>query len=143
MEGMISDPKAALAFMLAGKSTVTLVSQRTGARFTYRIKRVYPDAPLFAVKLLTGPNNDQDYRRFAKIMDGSLSLVTGSCAGEESPSYRAIRWVFEHLMQGAMPPLVEVWHEGRCGRCGRRLTVPESIGIGIGPDCLAQMMGRM
>lgn len=32
-------------------------------------------------------------------------------------------------------PECEVWHEGRCGRCGRKLTVPESIETGIGPDC--------
>lgn len=35
---------------------------------------------------------------------------------------------------------IEVWHEGRCGRCARRLTVPESILIGIGPEC-AEIMG--
>jgi hypothetical protein len=143
MEGRIPEPGAALAFMLAGKSTVTLVSQRTGARFTYSIRRIYPDAPLYSVKLLTGPNNEQDYRRFAKIADGALSLVASSCAGEDSPSYRAIRWVFEHLRKGEMPPQVEVWHEGRCGKCGRKLTVPESIEVGIGPDCLAQMMSKL
>lgn len=27
------------------------------------------------------------------------------------------------------------WHEGVCGRCGRRLTVPESIETGFGPEC--------
>ncbi len=141
MDGMISDPKAALAFMLAGRSTVTLASQKTGARFTYSIKRIYPDAPMYSIRLLTGPDNEQDYKRLAKVYEGSISLVSNPCAGEDSPSYRAIRWVLEHLMQGAMPPHVEIWHEGRCGRCGRKLTVPESIGVGIGPDCLAQMMG--
>jgi hypothetical protein len=35
---------------------------------------------------------------------------------------------------------VEIWHEGRCGRCARRLTVPASIVIGIGPEC-AEIMG--
>lgn len=30
---------------------------------------------------------------------------------------------------------VEVWHEGSCGRCGRKLTVPESIANGLGPEC--------
>ena len=28
------------------------------------------------------------------------------------------------------------WHEGRCGRCGRKLTVPESIEAGYGPECI-------
>lgn len=29
----------------------------------------------------------------------------------------------------------DVHHEGQCGRCGRKLTVPESIEHGIGPEC--------
>jgi hypothetical protein len=33
-----------------------------------------------------------------------------------------------------------VWHEGRCGRCGRKLTVPESIESGFGPEC-ASILG--
>jgi hypothetical protein len=28
----------------------------------------------------------------------------------------------------------EVWHEGKCGKCGRALT-PSSILTGIGPEC--------
>jgi hypothetical protein len=30
---------------------------------------------------------------------------------------------------------MELWHEGRCGKCGRALTVPESIESGLGPVC--------
>ena len=30
---------------------------------------------------------------------------------------------------------VQVWHEGRCGKCGRKLTVPESLTSGLGPEC--------
>ncbi|MGQ4872128.1 MAG: DUF6011 domain-containing protein, partial [Candidatus Thorarchaeota archaeon] len=33
----------------------------------------------------------------------------------------------------ALPEKVRIWHEGKCGRCGRRLTVPESIESGYGP----------
>lgn len=35
---------------------------------------------------------------------------------------------------------VEIWHEGKCGRCGRQLTVPESIESGFGPECV-KMIG--
>jgi hypothetical protein len=36
-------------------------------------------------------------------------------------------------------PQLIVHHENHCGRCGRTLTVPESVERGIGPDCLAKM----
>lgn len=38
---------------------------------------------------------------------------------------------------------VEVWHEGKCCRCGRKLTVPESIESGIGPECAGKMAGAL
>jgi hypothetical protein len=30
---------------------------------------------------------------------------------------------------------VTVFHEGRCGKCNRKLTDPTSIRIGLGPVC--------
>jgi len=33
------------------------------------------------------------------------------------------------------------YHEGRCGACAKRLTVPESIRIGLGPICLEKRGG--
>ena len=30
----------------------------------------------------------------------------------------------------------EFWHEGKCARCGKKLTVPESIKKGMGAICL-------
>jgi hypothetical protein len=43
----------------------------------------------------------------------------------------AFGWAWRHPDSDKL----EVWHEGRCGRCGRRLTVPESIESGLGPEC--------
>ena len=34
---------------------------------------------------------------------------------------------------------VQLFHEGRCCRCGMGLTHPESITIGVGPDCVKHM----
>lgn len=61
-----------------------------------------------------------------------------------APSALAFRWFFKRLSEGrdlGGPRGVTVRHEGRCGRCGRTLTVPASIDSGIGPDC-AERMGR-
>jgi len=59
MQGQITDPKAALAFILAGDATVTFRSLTSGNRYTFRIteaeKRNPNDAPLRFVKLLNGP----------------------------------------------------------------------------------------
>lgn len=54
----------------------------------------------------------------------------------EDMRQKAFRWLWVQLTKGnELPDKVEVWHEGRCGACGRRLTVPESIAQGLGPVC--------
>jgi Family of unknown function (DUF6011) len=62
-----------------------------------------------------------------------------SRVGREAPSAKAFDWAWRALTKGTMPANLEVWHEGRCGRCGRKLTVPESIARGIGPECAGRM----
>jgi hypothetical protein len=48
----------------------------------------------------------------------------------------AAAWLFGHLLERRPLPRCTVHHEGRCGRCGRTLTVPESIESGFGPECI-------
>lgn len=44
-------------------------------------------------------------------------------------------WTWNQVHKGLLPPEIEVWHEGACCYCGRKLTVPASIELGVGPDC--------
>ena len=54
---------------------------------------------------------------------------------------RAFPWVWKLLVDEGkpLPPSVEVWHEGNCRRCRRKLTVPASIELGLGPDCASDL----
>lgn len=139
---------AALPYMLAGKATVTVANTATGNRFTYRIARCTdkpgkpaPAEPLYFVSLLTGSDNEGDYRYLGIIRGtAAFALTAKSCAGPDALSVKAFAYVHGRLTVGQpLAATVEVWHEGRCGRCGRLLTVPESIERGIGPECAAIM----
>lgn len=127
----------ALAFALAGRARLTLVSQRTGARFTYRIVQGDGSAShLWFVSLLTGPDNGNDYQYLGTIFNcATYRHGRKSRVGQDAPSARAFAWAWPFIYCGETPPACEIWHEGRCGRCGRALTVPESIASGIGPVC--------
>lgn len=125
-----------LAFALAGRAIFTLVSAKTGSRFTFRVSRCKgesEDRPWF-VSVLTGPDQ---YTYLGSIFPGSLRFNRGkkSPIGTDAASFRAFSWSWEAFRAGQMPTALEVWHEGRCGRCGRRLTVPASILSGLGPEC--------
>jgi hypothetical protein len=133
---MLTSAEQALKFILAGNARVTVVSKKSQARFTYRVRRPAGDKPWF-VSVLTGSDNENDYTFFGTIFANmELRHSRKSSIGEEAPSVVAFRWLFSHLLRGNLPETVEVHHEGRCGRCGRALTVPESIESGFGPECI-------
>jgi len=122
-------------FLLAGNARVTLVSLKTGVRFTYRVFQRDEKGPHF-VSLLTGPDNTASYTFLGTIFEGKgYRHGRKSPLNDDSPSAKAWAWAWSYLAKGDMPPSCEVWHEGRCGRCGRLLTVPESISTGLGPIC--------
>lgn len=143
-------------FLLAGDATLTLVSKKTGARFTYRVRQ--PDAPegqppkdIWFVSVLSGPDNEGDYaymgqvwppRGYSAFTKERLEYAHGrkSKISPSAPSAQAFAWFARKvLLEQRLPDSLEVWHEGRCCRCGRKLTVPESIAAGIGPECAGVM----
>jgi hypothetical protein len=129
-------------FMLGGNATVTLVSVKTSTRFTYRI-RANDEGDVFFVSLLSGPDNEADYRYLGRIARGVFwagrKTPKPGDVGPEAPSSLAFRWAWERLAKGVMLDSLEIWHEGRCGRCNRKLTVPSSIASGLGPECAGKV----
>lgn len=141
------DPTTAPAFMLAGCADVTLQNDETGSRFTYRISAPKKDTPrggrvidreaeVRFVAVLTGQDNEADYTYLGTIRNGGpYAHGRKSRVSEDAPSVEVFAWAWERLLAGDLPPTVSVWHEGRCGRCSRKLTVPESVATGYGPEC--------
>lgn len=128
-----------LKFALAGNSTFTIVSKKTANRFTYKV-RVSEDGKLFFVKVLTGNDNENDFTFLGTIWSDSRRFRRGnrSPISEGAPSAQAFAWFWSKLLTGALPSTLDFHHEGRCGRCGRKLTVPESIRTGLGPECASK-----
>lgn len=143
MSGQLA-PEYRKNYILGGNATVTLVSRRTGDRFTYRVRRAPPRSgqteeqlPYF-VSVLTGPDNTRDYSYLGTIFpDGNFRLTKGSKISANAPSAKAWDWTWHNLDTDR----VEVWHEGICSRCGRPLTDPASVAAGLGPTCIKRMEG--
>lgn len=139
----------AKAFALAGNALITLESLRSGAHFTYKIRK--PDAEeqaekhmrsdVWFVKLLTSGSADEgEFTYLGMIRDGQFILTRASKALPSSPSVKALCFFFDST---TLHPELVVRHEMHCGRCGRTLTVPESIDRGIGPECARIMEGGL
>ena len=141
---MFKTAEDTLKFILAGNARFTIVSRKTGTRFTYRVRKAAKDGygvqdhPWF-VAVLTGSNNETDYTFFTSIFGHQLRHGRRASISPEAPSAKAFAWFWAHLQKGNLPEGLEVHHEGRCGRCGRSLTVPESIESGFGPECAGRI----
>lgn len=128
----------AARFMLAGNATFTIVSGKTGARFTYKVraKEVDGGRTLHFVSVLTGADNENDFTFLGTIFDGrEFRHGHKSHIGPDAPSAKAFAWAFSRILGGTLGTDASIHHEGKCGRCGRKLTVPSSIETGLGPEC--------
>ncbi len=136
-EGQMTDPTDIQRFVYAGRALFTVVSKRTGTRFTYQISRKRDkDATIRFVSALRGPNNETDYGYIGYIdTRRSGQVLFGRKGKPDAASFKALNWTLKQVCAGKMPQELEFYHSGTCGACGRTLTVPESIQSGLGPVC--------
>jgi Family of unknown function (DUF6011) len=140
--GRLADAPTALRFVFGGKAVLTLKSVTTGIRFTYRVS-ISKDNKVFFVSVLTGPDNTKDYLFIGTIFDKQrFSYSRKSSINPEALSVKAFGWAFGQLVNSVIGESLEIWHTKQCARCGRPLTVPESIRTGFGPEC-ASMVGEV
>lgn len=142
-------------FVLAGEAVFTVEvpdAHRPDGKephYTYRVQCVpasdrWPEAHF--VSVLTGPDNTSNYTYAGKLdtHTGQVQLTAKSAFPADSYRLRLLNRVLARLWGDDAAALERhgfiIHHEGRCGRCGRRLTTPESCEIGIGPEC-RKLMG--
>lgn len=124
-------------FIFAGKSTFTIRNTATGNRVTFRLRKKQnrkTNLPLWFVTAMTGSDNEASY----SFIGTQFSLIPKDFKPKAYAYPKPVevwKWFISNLNNISRYPMVEVWHEGRCGKCGRKLTVPESIESGIGPEC--------
>lgn len=121
----------------------TIKSNQTGDHRTFKISTQRADAEFApgkrVVSLLTGTENDSDhsYTGFAFIDDQGIHVWSKYIGQGLWETYADMLWTL--MLDGAFSRWADkgytVMGEGRCIRCDRLLTTPESIKAGIGPIC--------
>jgi hypothetical protein len=125
------DSAAIKTFIFAGNATFTLESVATGAHFTYKVK-ASSDGSVHFASVLTNPDT---YTYAGLLGAGGLRATQKSKIGASAPSFRGLDW----FMRNMGSEQVKFRHAGKCGKCGRELTTPESLDRGIGPECASKM----
>lgn len=139
------------AFITAGRATFTLQIAEAYARqfgvpphYTYKVSKVKGPNTVYFVSLLTGSDNTSDYTYMGLLTEkGEVRLTIKSKFSQTSQPFMLIQRVMANVWAGTQDRIAaagfKLHHEGRCGRCGRLLTVPHSIETGIGPECANKM----
>jgi len=161
----LDDIATVAMFMLAGNAVLTLKNTKTGLRETYKVQKPKPkkgEAPregVYFVRAFTGSDNTKDYTYLGRILtqgrDGNpiAPLFVNDRAVQfplDGPVSKGITYVTQHVAASKeLHADLEVWHEGACGKCGRRLivegysdkdgTIVAGIKKGIGPECAIKM----
>lgn len=129
----------ALKFIFGGKSFVTCLNTKTDNRFTFKVVKHKKDS-IFFVNVLTGPDI---YTFIGTVRNGVYKHSPKSNISTESQSVKVFSYIINKLSSNNLPDFIEIYHDGRCGKCGRQLTVPASIETGFGPECVKMLDKQM
>ena len=134
------------SFFTAGRAVFTIEFPESFARangldthYTYRIRAPRSGSVLW-IDLLTGPDNVGSYTYIATLYPttGDVRNRKDSAADNSMP-VRLVRRVIRRVWDSQQTAIADAGfvlrHAGKCCRCGRRLTHPESLESGWGPEC--------
>ncbi len=121
--------------MVDGTITVLL---KSGKHFTYRLSTVRKgdlEGKRIAA-LLTGPDNNASYKGFGFIISPEEGITDPVIKVWRKYLQSEAFMKHAQLLEGCANEHVQEWmQEGRCMKCGRKLTTPESLKAGVGPVC--------
>ena len=90
------------------------------------------------IGLLAGSDNESDYRNFGFVTETGIAVWKKNRGNGQKSAYEIFAQLLWALATGEGAeryPNYSLLTEGRCIRCNRRLTEPQSIITGIGPVC--------
>ena len=114
---------------------VITATMKSGKHFSYKIHtvRAGPLKDKRIVSLMTGPDNISSWTGFGFVIEISFpTWIRVWSKFKQSNRYPKHAMV---LMGKVGDHVTGYLQAGKCRRCGRRLTTPESITRGLGPEC--------
>lgn len=129
-----------MEFVRAGRAVFT-VSNNSGKHMTFKvIKFVNQGNGLDSFYVMRKEGSRFQYMGFLNGRDEvQLTFKSRNVYGLSNTSdcVLVFNWAMK-VIKGIskLPYGYDIKHEGKCGRCGRNLTHPQSIETGFGPECV-------
>lgn len=123
-------------YIFGGHGVVTLQSDVSNEHHTYKFEapedRKQGDDLMFIHTL--ADNNLWLY--VGMYRNGCFKLTKKSKFSKDTATIKGLAYIFKMILNdGYRDDRMHLMHEGVCSRCGRPLTNPASIELGIGPTC--------
>lgn len=141
---MNTDIKSIKKFVLAGNASFTVKNDTTGKHLTYKVVKHSTEDNLkdgvWFVTTLNGSDNESDFVYIGIITSDGFRITKKSRFSEDAVSVKGFKWLWNNVTTNReLPDNVKFYHAGRCARCGRKLTTPESVETGFGPICMEKL----
>ena len=125
--------------LLAGKSTLTLRNPKRGTHIRVRMynkkDRAGNPSTCFFLKVSLLGDSDTGYRYAGAYFSDSKRFKAAPELEVDPPLAAVVSLILRAIDTPNLLSSAEIMHEGKCCRCGRKLTHPESIETGLGPEC--------
>lgn len=125
-------------FFLGGRALFTVSNGSEHRTFKITSKELEDGRTLYFAALLTGPDNESSYTYMGMFNPKQAKVfpTRKSTFSADSQPMKIINWSLQMIRgEKELPAGYSIRHEGKCCRCGRTLTDPVSIELGIGPTC--------
>ena len=127
-------------FMVAGKAEFVVEDTRSGSHREYLVskhRKFDQGIRRWNVLLMHHVDGEKGLGYLGFITKGVFNHHSlYSVYDEESDQFTSFDSLFLRVVRGQELPVHLMFHHlGRCSRCGRKLTDPESITRGLGPKC--------
>ena len=127
-------------------TTMTIVNDATENRVAVRFRRPKGFNKTILVDVMTGSDNETSFKFVGSVpLMGDLTYTQSQWV--KAPQAKAdiarvaLNRAFAAVKKGDLLTY-RVLHEAVCARCGRKLTVPESIDSFMGPECRGHLEGK-
>lgn len=136
----IDNPETLKPYITGGNSTFTIYSDKLKKRYTYHVVRDKMLKNRYLVSLMYGSDNADlkgSFRFLGLFYSDSMTLKVNSIGVYKQDAAKMLDYFLSIIdKRKDWPDTCEFYPSRKCVRCGRKLTTPESITRGIGPDCL-------
>ncbi len=127
--------------------TFTVQNRLTGEHRTFRIRTQKADAKFApgerVVALMTGSDNETAYTGFGFVTENGINVWNSKRIAGGYTAYAALLWSL--AVDSCFSQYAEKYSltaSKKCIRCNRKLTTPESLAAGIGPECAGRESRR-